>query len=91
MKNALENIGRKKDDVLLKGPFITILGNKVQIENYKKIYKVSDSEIIILFKSSYNNMVVQGENLRLVLASTYMLIISGTILNIKYPKRESND
>ena len=39
IKEKSESLNRKNNDLLLKGPFITIVGTKIQIENYKKIYK----------------------------------------------------
>lgn len=62
--------------------FITIYENNLHVFNYKKLNKLSDSEIIISLNKS--KIIINGVNLKIKQMSKQELLITGSVLKVEF-------
>lgn len=68
-------------------PSINVCGKEIEIENYKKIYKLTKEEIIVLFTRKSDDLRITGNDLRIKKVSQNALIITGDISEMIYLNR----
>lgn len=84
MQKLIEKTMMKNEQTLLTCPYITIAGSIIQIENYKKVYKYTSEEIVILFNLQSNDIQIIGDKLKIILITKYVISIQGNIKKINY-------
>ena len=71
-------------------PMITICGVEIKVENYKKIFKAEEDEIVILFSRKFDELKICGKKLRVKKVNKCEIIIYGNINSLNYVNRLSD-
>ncbi len=90
-KKILDEVEEYKQEVVLNYPIINITNNRVEIGNYKRIFKLTKTDIIIVFQNTKDNVEIIGKNLLLKKINKEAVIVLGKVHSVVFMNRGEKD